>query len=45
MTLFPCTPRLAGDDLEAKRREICAYFHATFDRYEQLFEVLASDEA
>jgi hypothetical protein len=45
MTLFPRTPCLAGDDLEAKRREIRAYFYATFDRYEQLFEVLTGDEA
>ena len=45
MTLFPRTPRLDGADSEAKRREIRDYFHATFDRYEQLFEVLASDEA
>ena len=41
---FPRTPRLDGDP-EAKRREIRAYFHATFDRYEQLFEVLVSDAA
>jgi 5-histidylcysteine sulfoxide synthase/putative 4-mercaptohistidine N1-methyltranferase len=39
------TPLLTGDDPEAKRREIRAYFHAVDDRYEQLFEVLASDEA
>lgn len=42
---FPRTPNLADGNAEDKRREICAYFHATFDRYEQLFEVLASDEA
>jgi 5-histidylcysteine sulfoxide synthase/putative 4-mercaptohistidine N1-methyltranferase len=29
-----------GVDAEQKRREILDYFHATFDRYEQLFEVL-----
>ncbi len=45
VTLFPRTPRLDGADPEAKRREIRDYFHATHDRYEQLFEVLASDEA
>ena len=45
MTLFPRTPQLSGDDPEAKRREIRAYFHATFDRYEQLFQVLTRDEA
>jgi 5-histidylcysteine sulfoxide synthase/putative 4-mercaptohistidine N1-methyltranferase len=44
-SLFPRTPRLAGDDPEAKRREIRTCFGATFDRYEQLFEVLAGDEA
>jgi 5-histidylcysteine sulfoxide synthase/putative 4-mercaptohistidine N1-methyltranferase len=43
--LFPRTPLLAGTDSELKRREILAYFHATFDRYEQLFEVLSCDEA
>jgi len=43
--LFPRTPSLSGDDIAAKREEIRAYFHATFDRYEQLFEVLASDAA
>ena len=42
---FPRTPRLDGPDPEAKRREIRDYFHATSDRYELLFEVLASDEA
>lgn len=42
---FPRTPNLAGGHAEDKRREIRDYFHATFDRYEQLFEVLAGDEA
>jgi 5-histidylcysteine sulfoxide synthase/putative 4-mercaptohistidine N1-methyltranferase len=42
---FPRTPLLAGTDTEQKRAEILAYFHATFDRYEQLFEVLTCDEA
>jgi 5-histidylcysteine sulfoxide synthase/putative 4-mercaptohistidine N1-methyltranferase len=45
VSLFPRTPRLSGDDAEAKRREIRACFHATFDRYERLFEVLTCDEA
>ncbi len=45
MSLLPRTPCLSGDDAEAKRQEIRAYFHATFDRYEALFESLASDEA
>ena len=43
--LFPRTPLLAGTDIEAKRAEIRHYFHATCDRYESLFETLASDEA
>lgn len=42
---FPRSPRLDGSDPEAKRSEIRAYFHATFDRYEQLFEALTSDAA
>ena len=36
---------LAGNDAEQKRAEILEYFHATFDRYEQLFEVLTCTEA
>jgi 5-histidylcysteine sulfoxide synthase/putative 4-mercaptohistidine N1-methyltranferase len=44
-TLFQRTPLLDGDDITAKRVEIRAYFHATLDRYEQLFETLRSDEA
>lgn len=43
--LFSRTPCLSGDDIAAKREEIRAYFHATFDRYEQLFEVLSGDAA
>jgi len=42
---LPRTPLLAGTDAEQKRAEILEYFHATFDRYEQLFEVLSCDEA
>jgi 5-histidylcysteine sulfoxide synthase/putative 4-mercaptohistidine N1-methyltranferase len=46
---FPRTLCLSGDASTAgvagKRAEIRAYFHATFDRYEQLFEVLTSDAA
>ena len=42
---FPATPLLNGTDAEQKRREILDYFHATYDRYEQLFEVLSCDEA
>ena len=44
-SIFPGTPLLAGPDVELKRRQILDYFHATFDRYEQLFEVLTCDEA
>ncbi len=39
------TPPLTGPDPEQKRRGILDCFHATFDRYEQLFEVLSCDEA
>jgi 5-histidylcysteine sulfoxide synthase/putative 4-mercaptohistidine N1-methyltranferase len=39
------TPLLSGNDIEAKRAEIKAYFNATSDRYESLFEVLADDKA
>lgn len=44
-TIFPSTPDLNGTDCAAKRAQILDYFHATFDRYEQLFEVLSGDEA
>jgi 5-histidylcysteine sulfoxide synthase/putative 4-mercaptohistidine N1-methyltranferase len=44
-SLIPRTLLLTGDDIEAKRREIRAYFQATQDRYDQLFDVLANDEA
>ncbi len=43
--IFPRTPLLDGTDPEAKRAEILRYFHATFDRYESLFQLLAGDEA
>src|SRR5687768_12546605 len=43
--LFPRSPILDGDNVAAKREEIREYFHATLDRYEQLFETLRSDEA
>ncbi len=42
---FPRSPVLAGNDAEQKRAEILEYFHATFDRYEQLFEVLTCADA
>lgn len=44
-TLFPRTPLLAAGDAEALRSRIRRYFHATGDRYEQLFETLATGEA
>lgn len=39
------TPRLDTPDTHALRSEILEYFHTTFDRYEQLFEVLTCDKA
>jgi 5-histidylcysteine sulfoxide synthase/putative 4-mercaptohistidine N1-methyltranferase len=44
-TLFLRTPRLDLDDADTQRDVLLDYFHATFSRYEQLFEVLACDEA
>ncbi|MFA5170869.1 MAG: 5-histidylcysteine sulfoxide synthase [Sulfuriferula sp.] len=43
--LFPRTPDLQGADVAAMRVTLRDYFHATFSRYEQLFETLACDEA
>ena len=43
--LFPRTPNLATGDVAAKREEIRRYFHATLDRYEQLFETLQGEAA
>ena len=43
--LFQRTPSLIEGDAERKRQEIIDYFHASFDRYEQLFETLVNDEA
>ena len=45
MPSLPRSPLLAGSDAETKRAEILACFHSTFDRYEQLFEVLTCAEA
>lgn len=42
---FQRTPLLNGDDVNAKREEIRAYFHTTLDCYEKLFETLRNDEA
>lgn len=44
-SVFAGTPLLEGGDVEQKRAEILTYFHATFDCYERLFEVLTCDEA
>ncbi|MDP3636433.1 MAG: 5-histidylcysteine sulfoxide synthase [Azonexus sp.] len=43
--LFSRTPSLADSDIAECRDRILAHFHQTFDRYEQLFETLASAEA
>ncbi|SFW11907.1 5-histidylcysteine sulfoxide synthase [Nitrosovibrio sp. Nv17] len=43
--LFQRSPSLTDGDVTAKREEIRAYFHATLDRYESLFETLQGDEA
>ncbi|MDT8310263.1 MAG: 5-histidylcysteine sulfoxide synthase [Methylophaga sp.] len=37
------TPRLHGNDIASKRREIADYFNANFARYESLFETLKDD--
>ncbi len=42
---FQRTPRLNGDDVDAKRKEIHAYFHTTLDRYERLFDTLRNENA
>ncbi len=43
--IFPRTPALAHGDPAQTRARILDYFHQTFDRYEQLFEVLTCDAA
>jgi hypothetical protein len=43
--LFPRTPNLADPDVARLRKTLRAYFTATFDRYESLFECLSGDEA
>ncbi|SFP92651.1 5-histidylcysteine sulfoxide synthase/putative 4-mercaptohistidine N1-methyltranferase [Nitrosomonas cryotolerans] len=42
---FQRTPQLNGDDVDAKRKEIHAYFHTTLDRYERLFDTLRNENA
>lgn len=44
-TFFSRTPSLQGNSPDAVREAIRQYFIDTFDRYEQLFQVLACDEA
>ncbi|MFT7685749.1 MAG: 5-histidylcysteine sulfoxide synthase/putative 4-mercaptohistidine N1-methyltransferase [Candidatus Azotimanducaceae bacterium] len=39
------TPELDTGEIEAKRQEIADYFNVTWERYESLFETLASDSA
>ncbi len=39
------SPRLDGGDPAALREEIRTYFHATWETYERLFDVMAADEA
>lgn len=38
------TPRLDSKDTESMRAELAAYFNASFERYELLFETLKPDE-
>lgn len=42
--LIQRTPLLDGEDVNAKREEIRAYFHNTLDCYEQLFKTLRSND-
>ena len=44
-TCFSRSPDLQGPTPDAVRAAIRDYFVDTFDRYEQLFEVLTCDEA
>jgi 5-histidylcysteine sulfoxide synthase len=39
------TPLLVSDDPETKRAEILSYFHATYNKTEELFALLTKDEA
>jgi 5-histidylcysteine sulfoxide synthase/putative 4-mercaptohistidine N1-methyltranferase len=43
--LFSRSPVLTGNNPQAKRQELLHYFLDTFDRYESLFDCLASEEA
>ena len=43
--LFSRTPLLANGNISETRIRILDHFHQTFDRYEQLFEVLSCDGA
>ena len=44
-TPFTSMTLLDGPDVETKRADILADFHATFDRYESLFELLSGVDA
>jgi hypothetical protein len=43
--LYSSSPNLHGDNLLPIRQQLREYFIATFERYESLFETLASDDA
>ena len=45
ITPYLRTPLLTGNDVEAKRQEIAAYFNTTWQRYNALFETLTDDRA
>ena len=42
LSLFP--PRLDGNNIEVKRKEIKKYFNNSFDLFEKLFDILKDDE-
>ncbi|MFT7234637.1 MAG: 5-histidylcysteine sulfoxide synthase/putative 4-mercaptohistidine N1-methyltransferase [Methylophagaceae bacterium] len=44
-TQYLRTPLLSGNDAEAKRQEIGAYFNATWQRYDTLFDTINDDRA
>lgn len=44
-TQYLRTPLLSGNDADAKRQEIAAYFNATWQRYDTLFDTISDDRA
>jgi 5-histidylcysteine sulfoxide synthase/putative 4-mercaptohistidine N1-methyltranferase len=44
-TLFPRSPLLNASDVTVTREALLTYFLSTFNRYEQLFETLVSEES